>query len=192
MTRHRLPWALALALAACSTLDVQETLPVQEQIPANAFAVYVLEPSLIAYLHTDSTTAGQGLKLRWVHVPGVSFAGYNCVALSRQSPSDTVGTFVFVARGANLGVLERTRPEGVDTIAGYFIAAGQGSRGSWALDSQNRLRLFWNNGTPSRYFDPAAAQRISADSLIADADLREVGDSIHTIWHVVWRQQGPC
>ncbi len=187
MTRHRFALALTLALglAACRSTDLEESFPLQEQIPATATAIYRIEPTLIDYRFRD-TTAGQDLELRWVHIPQQPYSGYNCVAFSPLSPGDTVGTFVFVARGPNQGYLERTTPVLTDTVAGYFIANGQGSRGSFVLDSQNRLTLTWANGTPSRYFDPSAALRISADSLISDADITQAADSIHATWHVVW------
>jgi hypothetical protein len=187
MSPHRFlaACALAVALAACRSTDLEESFPLLEQIPDDATVIYRIEPTLIGY-HFRDTTAGQDLELRWVDIPQQPFAGYNCVAFSPLSPTDTVGTFVFVARGPNQGFVERMTPVVTDTVTGYFIGNGQGSRGSFVLDSQNRLTLTWANGTPQRYFDPSAVLRISADSLISDADITQAADSIHATWHVVW------
>lgn len=189
MVHRRLLLGLALGLAACRSSDVNvEALPFEETIPADAGYIYRIEPTLIGYFYEDSTS-GQLMTLRWL--PANGFNGYNCVALTPRSPTDSIGTFVFVAREANQGLLERYMLGAADTVPGFFIGAGQGSRGTYVRDAQDRVTLFWANGTPSRYFDPSATMRLSQDSLISDVALSERGDSVSATWHVVWRER-PC
>jgi hypothetical protein len=186
MSKRFLLAVLLAGLAACKTVDVGvESLPYNEEIPTGAALVYRIEPSRIEYHYTDSTS-GQTMTLRWLSSQG--FVGYNCVALSPRTPTDTIGTFSFVARGANQGLLERFQLGAADTILGYFIASSQGSRGTYVRDAQDQLTFFWTNGTPSRYFDPTATIRIAADSLISAVSLSDRADSIAVQWRVVWTE----
>jgi hypothetical protein len=189
MPRFPVAAALAAVLCGCGSLDTGvEAPPYEEELPANPGTVYRVVPSLIQYNYTDTRPATEET-LRWLSSQG--FLGYNCIALTPLSPADSVGTFVFVARDANRGLLERVRHTIADTVAGYFVANGQGSRGTYVRDSQGLVTLHWNNGLAARYFDPSATIRIAGDSLIASATIREQADSILSTWNVTWTEQ-PC
>src|SRR5437868_3745495 len=93
-----------LLLADCKSLDVPVAV-----IPEGAL-VYRVEPTILTYLLTD-TTHLTDLHLRWITdapPPQMPLAGWNCIALSPSTPTDTTGTFVFAFVGPNIGRLERT------------------------------------------------------------------------------------
>jgi hypothetical protein len=185
----------AVLLVACRGTDLQLSLPHSEDIPADAVFIYRFDPTLLTYDFVDSTQLGQ-VHLRWLPPSArTPFTGYTCFALTPRTPTDTIGSFVFIARSANSGYLERKIPAAVDsttdTTAAYFLTGLEGSRGTYALDSQGTLRLSWSNGQQLRYFDPAATLRIATGLLTSDVTLRYSADSVTATWGVGW-VSGPC
>jgi len=176
--------SLAL-LVACATET--ETL----HIPDNAI-VYKIDPPSLRYEYVD-TTAGRVYLLSWL--PAYGFSGVNCIGLIPRTSVDTIGTFVFEAKGANTGRLLRTENGLQDTATAYFLPSNEaplGTHGTYAIDSSNRLKLFWADGTPTRYFDPSADLRISGDTIRSYSDLRAFGDSLRVQWTVMWTYDIGC
>jgi hypothetical protein len=187
-TRARLLLTLGAGVclpAACVTHD--STGPV---IPDNAI-VYVMSARSLEALqyHFVDTTAGQSLVLDWLTAPPKTFAGANCIGLMPRSATDTVGTFVFVSTGPNIGSLERHLGTTIDTVLGYFLPGQpltQGTHGGYVVDSAGRLKFTWADGTPTQYFDPSADIRLSNDTILSHAELTARADSMHASWHVSW------
>ena len=180
---------MCAALMACSGTDIPTDLPHQQNIPAGAI-IFKFDPAQLAYEFHD-TTQGHDTHLFWLQ--GRGFSGINCVAFSpRSGPADTIGTFVFAARGPNTGFLERHDFAAVDTTTAYFLTGNEGSRGTYLIDATNQVHLFWSNGEQSRYFDPAAVLHIAGNDLTSNVTLSLSGDSVVVRWGVVWTQNDFC
>jgi hypothetical protein len=174
------------AFAACGGTDIPSDLPHQQNIPASATAIFRIDPTQMVYEFDDST-GGQKTHLSWL--PSMPFAGYNCIAFSPRSPTeDTIGTFVFVARGPNTGFLERQDhiSNVTDTTTAYLLAGSEGSRGTYLIDSTSQVHLFWSNGQQNRYFAPTAVLRIVGSDLTSNVTLTFAADSIRVQWGLLW------
>ena len=181
---------LVAALVACSGTDVPSDLPHQQTIPPSATAIFKFDPAQMTYVYHD-TTFGNNTHLYWL--TNASFAGTNCVAFSpRSATEDTIGTFVFVARGPNTGWVERHDQGAVDTTTAYLLAGGEGSRGTYLIDSTNAVHLFWQNGEQYRYFDPSAAITLTGNDLTSDVYISLNADSVNVHWGVVWTLVTSC
>ena len=186
-------WArlfLCAALAACGGTDIPSDLPHQQTIPAAASNnIFRIDPTQISYDYVD-TTAGNNTHLLWL--ADRPFTGYNCIAFApRSATEDTIGTFVFMARGTNTGFVERHDQTTVDTATAYLLIGSEGSRGTYKIDASNQLHLFWNNGDQNRYFDPSALLRfgtggLSSDNLTSNVTLQFAADSITARWGIFW------
>jgi hypothetical protein len=177
-----------LLLADCKSLDVPMVV-----IPDGAL-VYRIEPTLITYLFTD-TTHLTDVHLRWITdapPPQMPLAGWNCIALSPNTPTDTTGSFVFAFVGPNIGRLEQTVQGVTDSINGYLLRGDQGTGGNFVVHSSGQLTLNWHDGTRSRFFDPAASIRLANDTIFSDADLRDRGDSVRAQWKIRWVRALDC
>ena len=183
MRRALLP-CLLIGLAACRAIDTSQHVIV---IPDSAI-VYRFEHTLLGYTYVDTTT-GFDLHLLWLS--GEPYAGVNCIALSPHTPTDTVGTFVFVFQGLNEGRILRTDHSVQDTIAGIFLRGDEGTHGTFALQSSGVLKLNWADGVRSRYFDPKAIIRLSNDTIFSDVVRTSNADSVADSWKVRW-VRGTC
>jgi hypothetical protein len=187
--RATLPLVLIAAVAACSH---DSTAP--NPIPANAI-VYQMDARYLRYHYID-TTRGQHYELTWLPpTPTTAFVGYNCLGFVPNAPTDTTGNFYFYYSGPNLGRIERLDQGILDTTTGYFLppqGSDEGTRGTYATDSSNRLHLVWADGIQSRYFDAGASLQFSADTLFSSIDLSASADSIHVLWRVAWIQKENC
>lgn len=187
--RFGLVAAAILAVGACNK---DSTAP--NPIPPNAI-VYQMDARYLTY-HLIDTTGGQRYELTWLRpTPTTAFVGYNCLGFVPKSAQDTTGSFYFYYSGPNIGRIERLDQGVTDTTTAYFLppqGSDQGTRGTYATDSGNLLHLAWANGLQSRYFDPAAVLRISADTIWSDATFSYNGDSTHVQWQVAWIQKETC
>jgi len=181
----------AVLLAACATSDLPESLPHLEELPADAVFIYQFDPNLLTYEFVDTTVNGP-VRLSWLAPsPQTPFTGYTCFGLTPRVPGDSVGRFVFIARGLNTGYLERHTTAGLDSTIGYFLAGPEGSRGTYVRHMSGDLDLLWSNGQQVRYFDATATIRIQGNLLSSDVTLRASGDSVSVTWGVGW-VEGPC
>ena len=187
MRRRSIGWVAAVLTLGCEP-SIPIDFPHAQEIPPDAAYIYVIDPSLLTYEFVDSTQEGGFVRLRWLQPDPVRpFSGYNCIALSPRTPTDTMtGRFVFVARGPNTGFLERETVEFTDTIAGYFLTGLDGSYGRYVRDGQGNLQLTWLNGEQHRYFDPSAAIRVQGNYIISDVLLTASADSVTERWGVAW------
>ena len=197
MRRFVLAVLSAATAAACAGLDLQGSLPHQQDIPASALYIYQFHPGLLYYDFVDTSSTG-GVHLRWLMANDtVPFTGYTCFGLTPRSATDTIGSLVFVARGPNTGYLSRSYVPTIggdtvtDTTFAYFLTGLEGSRGTYVLHGSGALDLVWANGTQLRYFDSTAAISVRGDTIFSDATLKERGDSITVTWRVGWLS-GPC
>ena len=161
------------------------------QIPPNAI-IYKLDPSLLRYTYTD-TTAGNNYFLTWL--PTEAFVGINCLGIVPRSSVDTTGTFVFASNGPNTGRLEHRENATTDTVTAYFLPVSdyaQGTHGTYAVDQTGRMKLFWADGTQSRYFDPSATIRLFGDTIRSVSDIKTRGDSLRVVWDVWWTVDDHC
>ena len=182
--------ALSAALVACGGSDIPSDLPHQQTIPANASNnIFRVDPTQIGYDYVD-TTQGKNTHLLWLD--DQPFSGYNCIAFApRSATEDTIGTFVFMARGTNTGFVERHDQTTVDTATAYLLIGNEGSRGTYTIDPSNQLHLNWYNGEQNRYFDPTAVLRfgtggLSSDNLTSNVTLHFAADSITARWGIFW------
>lgn len=189
MSRFRrllFPVAAAMLFSACLSLTDGF------EFPANAI-VYKIDPALLSYTFVDQTVQG-GFSLAWL--PVEPYIGINCIGLVPKSAQDTSGTFVFGYYGPNTGRIERRTVAGItDTTTGYFLPAtafSQGTHGTYAVDQTGRLKLFWADGTQTRYFDAGADIRLFGDTIRAVADTRSNADSIRAQWTVYWTFDDVC
>ena len=172
-------FGLALALAACIG-DPAEPPPV---MPPGSI-VFTFEPTALTYTFLDSTVTPP-FRLDWL---APNFSGFNCVGLLPSSPADTAhGTFTFSWSGDNVGLVQRSNTIDMDTVFGYFLPEDRKpTQGSYSIDGNGVITVSWNDGNPTRYFDPAGTLRLSADSVISDVVLKTRGDSVQEIWRVAW------
>lgn len=173
-----------VVLAGCNDRD-----PAGPNLPEWAVQ-FRFEPELLQYYYVDSSSTGF-LELTWL--PHFQYSGENCLQFAARTPEDTVGSFYFVVRGPNVGLLERRANNITDTTTGYLLPSPPlGTRGSYVVFSDGRLQLNWFDGTPSRYFDPAAQLRFAGDTLFSDFEFRARADSVYARWHTAWLFDGPA
>jgi len=189
----RARFGLAAAILAAAACNKDSTSP-QIPFPANAI-IYQMDASYLTY-HLIDTTGGQRYELTWLRpTPTTAFVGYNCLGFVPKSAQDTTGNFYFYFAGPNIGRVERLDQGTTDTTTGYFLppqGSDEGTHGTYATDSGNRLHLTWADGLQSRYFDPTATLRVSADTIWSDANFSYNGDSTHVQWRVAWIQRQTC
>jgi hypothetical protein len=186
MTRiSRVATALVvLGLGACKSLEVPSV-----QIPDGSIQ-YVFSPTSLFYDYIDTTA---GIKLHLTYLPQQPYAGTNCIALSPNNGTDTVGSFVFAFRGANNGGVLRVDHGSIDTTTFILLTGQEGNHGSYVLHSNGTLNMTWADWPPhrSRFFVDSAQIRIIGDSIASDVVNEEFADSVHAIWHVRW-VRGTC
>ena len=185
--RHlAIPLGLAL-MVGCATTE-----PTGLNIPANAI-VYEIAPKKLKYDYVDTTVSSTPYTLHWLS--DSTYTGFNCIGLVPRAAPDTTGTFVFVFSGTNTGYIKRLQNGTTDTTSAFFLPPlgfDQGTHGNYALDSSGKLKLFWADGTQSRYFDPAAVIRLHNDTLTSDFSFKASGDSVQFSWQVNWVREPRC
>jgi len=183
---RNLVWAVTLS-AGAGCLGSEPELPSWPPFQEGDI-VFRMEPRLLGYYFRDtsSTNAGQrDITLRWL--TDTVYTGYNCIGFRPRSETDTIGQFFFYYFGPNEGLLEQTVSGSVDTVIGRFLTGLEGTRGNYAVNSQNQLRLFWEDAkAEARYFDPSAQLTFIGDTLRSVADLSHKADSIRAQWNVSW------
>jgi hypothetical protein len=182
---HRLrPGLIAAVLAAgACTENPQETI----NLPAWGSSYVFFFPHL-RYFYLDTATENSVL-LKWegsvdnVH----TFVGWNCLLFAPTAAGDSTGTFYFVVRGANRGRLHYELAGTLqDSLDAYLLPPSQsiGTTGSFVTHSSGGLLLNWANGTPSRYFDPAANLRFEGDTIFSDVTINF--ESGFVTWRAGW------
>ena len=168
-----------LSLGACKPFEIPGTV----EVPPGSVQ-FVFDPAALFYDFYDSIPPN-AVQLRYL--PSQGYGGSNCLALSPNNGTDTVGSFVFATYGQNLGRVARLDHGVLDTTAFVFLSGQEGTRGSYVIHSNGALKLTWSDwgsGNPSRYFVDTANVRIIGDSIASDVVNAQAGS--RAIWSVRW------
>lgn len=184
MTKIR---AFAAVAAVVTAGACTETTPTGPELPPWASEFVFFHPHL-SYLYVDSSP-GTDLRLEWSG--DTTYSGWNCLLFAPTTAGDSTGEFFWVIRGFNRGRMLRTQFGVEDSLDAFLLPpSGLGTRGTFLASASGAVTLDWADGTPSRYFDPAANIRIEGDTIFSDVTLNFADGFVQ--WRVGWLRVSSC